>query len=57
MAPEQSEHATKGPRVINSVDPSVLKPNFLDYRLIIVPLHRGIARLTLMVGHTLYNTT
>ena len=38
MAPEQSEGATKGLRVINSVDPSVLKPNFLDYTLIIVPL-------------------
>ena len=28
MAPEQSEGATKGLRVINSVDPCVLKSNF-----------------------------
>ena len=38
MVPEQSEGTTKGLRVINSVDPCVLKSNFLDYRLIIVPL-------------------
>ena len=38
MAPERSEGATKGLRVINSVDPCVLKSNFLDYRLVIVPL-------------------
>ena len=38
MAPEQSEGATKGLRVINSVDPCLLKSNFLDYRLVVVPL-------------------
>ena len=42
MAPEgsegTSEGTTKGLRVINSVDPCVLKSNFLDYRLVIVPL-------------------
>ena len=30
--------ATKGLRIINSVDPCVLKFNFLGYRLVIVPL-------------------
>ena len=30
MAPEQSEGATKGLRVINHVVPCVLKSNFLD---------------------------
>ena len=38
MVPKQSEGTTKGLRVINSVDPCVLKSNFLDYRLVIVPL-------------------
>ena len=39
MVPEQSEGTTKGLRPINSVDPCVLKSNFLlDYRLVIVPL-------------------
>ena len=38
MAPEQREGTTKGLRVINSVDPCVLKSNFLDYKLVIVPL-------------------
>ena len=42
MVPEKSEGATKGLRVIISVDPSVLKPNFLDYRLIIVPLQLSL---------------
>ena len=37
MAPERREGATKGLRVINSVDPCVLKSNFLDY-IVIVPL-------------------
>ena len=35
MAPKRSEGATKGLRVINSVDPCVLKSNC---RLAIVPL-------------------
>ena len=30
--------APKGLRVINSVDPCILKSNLLDYRLVIVPL-------------------
>ena len=39
MAPEQSEGATKAcMRVVNSVNPCVLKSNFLDHRLVIVPL-------------------
>ena len=38
MAPERSECATKGLRIVNSVDPCVLKSNFLNYRLVIVPL-------------------
>ena len=38
MAPDRSEGTTKGLRVINSVDPCVLKSNFLDYRLVIIPL-------------------
>ena len=38
MAPSLRSGATKGLRVINSVDPCVLKSNFLDYRLVIVPL-------------------
>ena len=38
MALEQSEGATKDLRVINSVDPCVLKSNSLDHRLVIVPL-------------------
>ena len=38
MTPEQSKGATKGLRVVNSVDPCVLKYNFLDYRLLIEPL-------------------
>ena len=38
MSPEQSEGTTKGLRVINSVEPCVLKSNFLDYRPVIVPL-------------------
>ena len=38
MAPEQSEGATKGLRVINYVDPWVLKFKFLDYSWVILPL-------------------
>ena len=38
MAPKQREDATKGLRIVNSVDPCVLKYNFLDYRLVIVYL-------------------
>ena len=38
MAPKQGEGTTKGLRVIKSVDPCVLKFNFSDYRLVIVPL-------------------
>ena len=38
MALKQIESATKGLRVINSIDPCVLRSNFLDYRLFIVPL-------------------
>ena len=38
MAPERNKGATKGLRVINSVDPCVMKSNFLDYGLVIVPL-------------------
>ena len=38
MVPEQSKSATKGLRVINSVNPCVLKYNVLDYRLVIVLL-------------------
>ena len=38
MALKQIETATKGLRVINSIDSCVLKFNFLDYRLFIVPL-------------------
>ena len=39
MVSERSEGATKGLRVINSVDLCVLKSNFfIDYRLVTVPL-------------------
>ena len=42
MAPKQSEGASEGVtkdlRVMNYADPCVLKSNFLDYRLVIVPL-------------------
>ena len=38
VVPERSKGTTKGLRVINSVDPCVLKSNFLDYRLVLVPL-------------------
>ena len=43
MVPKQSEGATKGLKVINSVDPCVLKSNFLNYRLLIVPLQLPVA--------------
>ena len=45
MAPERSKGATKGLRVINSVDPCVLKSNFLDYRLVIVPLQLPVTSI------------
>ena len=45
MTPEQSKGAAKGLRVINSVDPCVLKPNFLDYRLVIVPLQLPVTSI------------
>ena len=44
MVPEQSERATEGLRVINSVYHCVLKCNFLDYRLVIVPLQLPVTR-------------
>ena len=36
LGTKQSEGATKGLRVISSVDPCVLKSNFLDYRLAVL---------------------
>ena len=42
MAPKWSEGATKDLRVINSVDPSVFKSNYLDYRIVIVPLQLSV---------------
>ena len=45
MVPERSEGASKGLRVINSVDPSLLKYNILDYRLVIVPLQLPITSI------------
>ena len=38
MAPKRSEGATKGLRVINYVVPCVLKSNFLDPYIVLVPL-------------------
>ena len=38
VVPEQSKDTTKGLKVINSVDPCVLKSSFLQYRVVIVPL-------------------
>ena len=42
MAPEQSEGATKGLRVINFVVPCVLKSNFLDHRHVLVHLAAAV---------------
>ena len=36
--PKESEGTTKGLRVVNSIDPCILKSTFLDYSLVIVPL-------------------
>ena len=42
MAPEQSEGATKGLKVINFGVPSVLKSNFLGHRHVLVPLAAAV---------------
>ena len=42
MAPEQSEGATKGLRVINFAVPCVLKSNFLDHRHVLVPFAAAV---------------
>ena len=42
MAPEQSEGATKGLRVLNFVVPCVLKSNFLDHRHVLVPVAAAV---------------
>ena len=45
MVPKLSEGATKGLRVIKYIDPYVLKPNFLDYRLVIIPLQLPVTSI------------
>ena len=44
MAPERSEGATKGLRVLNYVVPCVLMPNFLDPYIVLVPRQLVVTR-------------